>query len=272
MSYARPLFLDATHSRPMVVHLDGPALRVTQDGRSDGRYPMRMLSRIHSVGNVEWSSDALHGLMEKGITITFERRSRGRIGVLLPRQVIDDDCNQHLEELLDSLNGWVRLEEWCSSANRREILRLQQRIPVEMKDLRITPVRQQLEQRAERHLHPEPLHQIRKRLLDMGSGLVAQQLMSAGVEVRNLRKIHVNAPNLDHIQLFTELIGWDIEVLLYQLAKGICRRYGRHPQLQLPHLQRLILRAFNHRSNRLNSIIDQQIVHYRNWLSRELNQ
>ena len=256
----------------MVVHLDGPALRVTQDGRSDGRYPMRMLSRIHSIGNVDWSCDVLHRLMEEGITITFESRSRGRIGVLLPHQEIDDDCNQHLEELLDSLNGWVRLEEWRSSANRREILRLQQRIPVEMKDLRISKVRQQLEQRAERYLHPEPLHRIRKKLLDLGSGLVAQQLMSAGVEVRNLRKIHVNAPSLDHIQLFSELIGWDIEVLLYQLAKGIRRRFGRHPQLQQPRLQRLILRAFNQRGSRLSSIIDQQIIHYRNWLSRELNQ
>lgn len=265
---AKPLYLIATHNQPLLIQLDGPSLRVIQSGRSDGRYPLPQISRILSSGSVQWESHALYAAMERGITITFTTPRKGRKGVLMPDALRESDSNQQLEELLEQLNGWIHLENWIASTERQAILMVQQRLPYNFHDLRPERVQQQLAGEVEKVLPQKTIHQIRKALQGYSSALVAQQMVEAGIENQTLRSLHFNLPNEDINQMFTEIIGWDLEIVLYQAASGIRRRFGEQATLQQRAVTQRLLRTFHQRQPRVEKLIRHTIERYRNWLGR----
>lgn len=264
----KPLYLVAKSNSPLHVLLDGPSLRVAQPNRCDGRYPLRQISRILSSGPVQWESGALYSIMEQGITITFATRTKGRRGVLIPNTSRQVSSGQQLEELLDQQNGWVRLEEWSTSAHRKAILELQKRLPFLLRDLRKGQVHQQLREHGRPLLDPQVVKQIRKLLQGWSSAVVAEKMVEEEIGNCNLKTLHFNLPNIDLNQLFTEIISWDLEIVIHQTQKGLSRRYGSRVTLQHPAAVPLLLRAFQQRQPRIEQITRQTLISYKNWISR----
>jgi CRISPR/Cas system-associated endonuclease Cas1 len=68
MTALRPLYLDCGAA---ALRLEGPALIVDQPDSAEGRFPLRLLSRVVVRGPVPWSMEALFACLASGVPITF---------------------------------------------------------------------------------------------------------------------------------------------------------------------------------------------------------
>jgi CRISPR associated protein Cas1 len=120
----RPVYIDRGAA---AVRLDGPALIVEEPGRSEGRFPLRLLSRIVVRGPVPWSMEALFACLAAGIPVTFLSLDGDIVGLCLGR----DHPEESLAVLLDRLTGeplWAETwERWCRAAERRAIVEVARR-------------------------------------------------------------------------------------------------------------------------------------------------
>ncbi len=268
MTTTKPLYLIAQSNQRLTVELDGPALRIKQESRATGHYPLRQLARIYSSGCVEWSSEALNTIMQQGIDITFATPGQGVIGTLLPRRNRELGPDQQLIQLMESHNGWMRLENWLSGSHRRQLLRMERKLPYTLPDLRRERVKEVLQLRASEQL-PEPeVNKLRELLQGIASSLILEQLQQAEITPLNLNTLHFNAINTTLDAQFGELIGWELEVLLYQLCKGIKRIAGREANVDENRNQKRILNWFHQRQPRLIREIEWLIERYLIWLNR----
>src|SRR5690554_6643168 len=92
----RPLYLAGA---ARAVELDGPALRITVDGRADGRVPFRLLSRVVVRGGVTWSSAALTACFGAGVPLVFLRPDGQPLGLCLPALPSEESLYQRLARL-----------------------------------------------------------------------------------------------------------------------------------------------------------------------------
>lgn len=68
----KPLYLKG--AEPLKVSLDGPALKISQEGTADRRFPLRRVSRVIVSNRVAWSTRALLACADEGITVCFLSR------------------------------------------------------------------------------------------------------------------------------------------------------------------------------------------------------
>jgi len=135
----RALYLDRGAA---AVRLDGPALIVAQPEQADGRFPLRLLSRVVVRGRVPWSTEALIACLGAGVPITFLSPEGDVVGVCLGR----DRPEESLAALLDRLTcepRWAEVyERWRRAAERRAIVEAARRfcLPADA-DLRPDAVR-----------------------------------------------------------------------------------------------------------------------------------
>lgn len=139
MTALRPLYVD--HGA-VAVRLEGPALIVEEAEAAEGRFPLRLLSRVVVRGPVPWSMEALFACLAGGVPITFLSLDGKVVGLCLGR----DRPEESLAMLLDRLvaePGWAEIyTRWSRAAERRAIVEVARRLalPVGV-DLRPEAVR-----------------------------------------------------------------------------------------------------------------------------------
>jgi hypothetical protein len=141
MTALRPVYID----RAAMVRLEGPALVVKQPERADGRFPLRLISRVIVRGPVPWSMEALFACLAAGVPVTFLSREGEVVGLCLGR----DRPEESLALLLDRLTaepGWAEIyQRWCAAAERRSIIEVARRVGLPLgPDLRPDSVRRLL--------------------------------------------------------------------------------------------------------------------------------
>jgi hypothetical protein len=129
------------------VRLDGPALIVEQRERCEGRFPLRLVSRVVVRGPVSWSMEALFACLAAGVPVTFLSLVGEVVGLCLGR----DRPEESLSVLLDRLTAeplWAEIYgRWSRAAERRAIVEAARRLgmpsgnPREEVDLRPDAVR-----------------------------------------------------------------------------------------------------------------------------------
>jgi hypothetical protein len=121
----RPLYLDRGAA---AVRLDGPALVVEQDACAEGRFPLRLLSRVVVRGAVPWTIEALLACLASGVPVTFLSLDGEVLGLCLGRERPEES----LAVLLDRLTAepdWAEIwERWRRAAERRAIVEAARRL------------------------------------------------------------------------------------------------------------------------------------------------
>jgi hypothetical protein len=125
MTALRPLYVDRGAA---AVRLEGPALIVDQPDAAEGRFPLRLLSRVVVRGPVPWSMEALFACLAGGVPITFLSLDGEVVGLCLGR----DRPEESLATLLDRLlaePGWAEIyQRWQKAAERRSIVEVTRRL------------------------------------------------------------------------------------------------------------------------------------------------
>jgi hypothetical protein len=119
MPALRPVYIDRSAA---AVRLDGPALIVDQPERAEGRFPLRLVSRVVVRGPVPWSMEALFACLAAGVPVTFLSLEGKVLGLCLG----PDQPEESLAALLDRLTGepaWRDIyARWRKAAERRAIV------------------------------------------------------------------------------------------------------------------------------------------------------
>jgi hypothetical protein len=139
MTALRPVYIDRSAA---LVRLEGPALVVEERERSEGRFPLRLLSRVVVRGPVPWSMEALFACLAAGIPVTFLSLEGEVVGLCLGR----DHPEESLAMLLDRLAAeplWAEIYgRWCTAAERRAMVEAARRLHLPLgADLRSDHVR-----------------------------------------------------------------------------------------------------------------------------------
>jgi hypothetical protein len=139
MTALRPLYLD--HGAT-AVRLEGPALIVEQPDSADGRFPLRLLSRVVVRGPVPWSMEALFACLASGVPLTFLSLDGEVIGLCLGRDRPEVSLAMLLDRLLAEPSWGEIYERWSKAAERRAILEVTRRLALPVgTDLRPEVVR-----------------------------------------------------------------------------------------------------------------------------------
>ena len=134
MTVLRPLYIDRAAA---AVRLEGPALVVEQPGSAEGRFPLRLLSRVVVRGPVPWSMEALFACLASGVPVAFLSLHGEVVGLCLGRERPEESLAM-LFDRLTAEPGWAEIyERWRTAAERRAIVEVARplRLPVDA-DLR----------------------------------------------------------------------------------------------------------------------------------------
>ena len=139
MTALRPLYVD--HGAA-AVRLEGPALIVDQPDCAEGRFPLRLLSRVVVRGPVPWSMEALFACLASSVPITFLSLDGAVVGLCLGRDRPEESLAMLLDRLLAE-PGWAEIyQRWCKAAERRAIVEAARRLALPVgTDLRPEVVR-----------------------------------------------------------------------------------------------------------------------------------
>jgi hypothetical protein len=125
MTALRPLYLDRGAA---AVRLEGPALIVDQPDAAEGRFPLRLLSRVVVRGPVPWSMEALFACLASGVPITFLSLDGAVVGLCLGRERPEESLAMLLDRLL-AAPGWAEIYgRWSKAAERRAIVEVARRL------------------------------------------------------------------------------------------------------------------------------------------------
>jgi CRISPR associated protein, Cas1 family len=139
MTVLRPLYLDRGAA---AVRLEGPALIVDQPDCAEGRFPLRLLSRVVVRGPVPWSMEALFACLASGVPVTFLSLDGAVVGLCLGRERPEESLAMLLDRLLAE-PGWAEIYgRWSRAAERRAIVEVARRLALPVgSDLRPEVVR-----------------------------------------------------------------------------------------------------------------------------------
>jgi hypothetical protein len=125
MTALRPLYLDRGAA---AVRLEGPTLIVDQPDAAEGRFPLRLLSRVVVRGPVPWSMEALFACLASGVPITFLSLDGAVVGLCLGRERPEESLAMLLDRLFAE-PGWAEIYgRWSRAAERRAIVEVARRL------------------------------------------------------------------------------------------------------------------------------------------------
>jgi len=171
----RPLYLGAgVHA----VDRDGPALRIGAGNGPHGRVPVRLISRVVTRTGVQWSAEALSACMGAGVPLVFVAADGAPVGFCLPAAPRTDDLARRLDALEHEPDGVVAFQTWAAAEERRAILAVTGRPPVEAAcDLRPEHVRRAVT--AETAVSPEQADAMWRRMEGALAAYVTRHLLAA---------------------------------------------------------------------------------------------
>ncbi len=115
----KPLYFNS--AQPLSVKLDGPALRVSQEGKSCRRYPLCRVSRVTVSGQTEWATDALLACADAGINISFLNAGGDTRARFMGRSPAGGGLAQIWSNFLDRPDHEFLLAEWRENTRRKAI-------------------------------------------------------------------------------------------------------------------------------------------------------
>src|SRR6516162_9155783 len=134
MTALRPLYLDRGAA---TVRLEGPALVVDQPDAAEGRFPLRLLSRVVVRGPVPWSMEALFACLASGVPVTFLSLDGAVVGLCLGRERREESLAMLLDRLLAEPDWAEIYGRWSKAVERRAIVEVARRLALPLStDLR----------------------------------------------------------------------------------------------------------------------------------------
>ena len=136
----KPLYINASGIK--LLDTEGPALRVHMHEGPDRYFPLARLSRLIVRGAADMRGEALLNILKAGLSITWLHADGSLAGHVLsasPRH--DELLNQRLQDLADTGELSLVLENWRLAAMRRLIIKLVAPHLGWLKDLRARTIR-----------------------------------------------------------------------------------------------------------------------------------
>ena len=115
----KPLYLRG--SEPLSVSLDGPALKVAQDGAADRRFPLGRVSRVVVSNRVTWTTEALLACADEGITVCFLSRDGVPRARWTGRPSPRSEFTQRWSDFADRPDWPELFSQWRIAVRRRAI-------------------------------------------------------------------------------------------------------------------------------------------------------
>ncbi|MDE0373743.1 MAG: CRISPR-associated endonuclease Cas1 [Rhodospirillales bacterium] len=115
----KPLYLKGVE--PLKVSLDGPALKVSQPGAADRRFPLRRVSRVIVSNRVTWSTRALLACADEGITVCFLSRDGTPRARWTGRPSPRSEFLQRWHDFVDRPDWRELFAQWRTAARRRAV-------------------------------------------------------------------------------------------------------------------------------------------------------
>lgn len=230
---ARPLYI--APDAPTRVDLDGPALRVTCDGKAERFFPLQRVSRVCSSHCVDWTSEALLGCARMGITVVFVDDAGCVIARLLGAPGARDELRERLTEflMLPQAEGMYRF--WLGNLRRRAAFwaGLKVGVPHEQRDPR--NCRHWINRLAVRYAGAHPAQMSRQWLRALAYVWMQSHLQDLGFGSEN-ELGSVGEPNLGRD--LTDVLMWYLEparlgwLKARYLAARETREWPRPPKRQ----------------------------------------
>lgn len=257
------LYVDAL-AHPVTVSLDGPSLLLRREGRAEGRYPLRRLTRLVLRGPVTLDGLALAACLRAGIGLAVVDAEGRGLGTCLPAAAKRADTAALLDEvalagrLPEVLDAWHRAEE--RDLITRMLLRLDLRPP----DLR--------RRTLERHLAawidargPFAAEGLLMRLEGLLDAQLACWLVAQGLGCRWQGGL---GGATDLRRLFRALLLIALWPLACDLALYLARHAGKHRTEAA--LQRRVVRRFEAESPQIERRADLALARLRRCLREAL--
>ncbi len=105
----------------MKVSLDGPALKVSQHGAADRRFPLRRVSRVIVSNRVTWSTRAMLACADEGITVCFLSRDGTPRARWTGRPSPRSEFLQRWHDFVDRPDWRELFAQWRTAVRRRAV-------------------------------------------------------------------------------------------------------------------------------------------------------
>ena len=251
----KPLYL---YGRELSIRLDGPALRVSQPACSDRWFPLRVLSRVISGEQADWSLEALLACARAGICVTFQDGDAKLVarvsGIPSERQ----ELAQRLNDLLVRPDWAALFANWRAGMDRMAARSIARRACLpDYRSLSAPELRQILE-RAAHDLLALPAWRV------LGRELFGQVLTFAGdgLHRRGVDLEVVTTPYFYLARELTEILFWDFQLVRLYWVQS---RVERHGVCELPTRAEAVA-LFEYRRARCEYLRESLINRLHRWL------
>lgn len=203
----KPLYLHA--DRPLAVSLDGPALRISQTGCADRRFPLRRISRVMVSGDASWSTRALLACADEGIHICFLTANGMPRARWIGQATLRSELAQRWQDFLDRPDWPDRYTEWRIATSRRAVRFCAWRMGWSPTGDPRT-MHQAICEATRTVVHTAELSTIRRRLYGLGQARALEELGKEGLSAGEVSITHLLPDLMTTIQwgLRPELTRW----------------------------------------------------------------
>lgn len=183
----QPLILNP-QGRKLRVDLDGPALRVSSEGRAYRYFPLRRVSRVVVGPGVEFATEAMLACAAEGIVLVFRDTSGEVLARVVGRAGHRTELRQRVLDLLVLPDWPARYQAWLRHEEGRvasAVVRLL-RAPRELK-LDPERLRQWIDQTGVFFVGEEMAHESQQRFAEYGAAAMTAQLLQLGLGAQSER-------------------------------------------------------------------------------------
>ncbi|MEE9322531.1 MAG: CRISPR-associated endonuclease Cas1 [Granulosicoccus sp.] len=206
---SRPLYIAAQD--PVLITLDGPALRLKQEHKALRWYPLVRVSRIIASNKTQWQAASITECLKRGIPIVFFTPNNGVTGWAVPSTIAPGSFASRLSELVTRPDWQSDIDNWHRAKERRAAISTLKRVKFRSSETRPSFLINQVLAHIDRGWSGVTLH----RLMQL-------QPVVAGVIMVRLQAVHAPLEILaipgttSIVHRIWEILRWD---LLQQLAK-----------------------------------------------------
>jgi hypothetical protein len=177
----KPLYLRGADIR---VVMDGPALKVSKPGQTDGWFPLRRVSTVVSAIRVDWSSEALLACAAAGVAVSFLEDSGRVMARLLGHSSERDELRQRLNDFMLKADWRDDYTLWRAGMEQRAVRSVARRFDWPASEIPTArAVRQAVHDAARTRGLLEAFDAIGQEVLGLLTALATQQLSDAGLGV-----------------------------------------------------------------------------------------
>jgi hypothetical protein len=257
----KTLYLDMLKS--YAVTLDGPALRVKQDGSADRCYPLSRLARIVDTGVGKWEMEALLACLDAGVTLTFLERDGRLRGQCFGAQVRELGLGERIRDLITQPEWESSYQIWRDAAEQTVVLNLLARLPIGKVSPRARFLRQTMTALALQYARKPLILKLDQMLAGLVIAQVAEQVERLGL-ARHLS--FFNHKGLRLIPDLAQLALWEVELEKLRFLQYHHCRHGVLSSEMLSRLRYPLIKAYEHHSPRIARQIRYLFDNLHNWL------